>query len=315
MLIARLFGYAAVAAVLMGAHIGPVSAERMGPSKWGEHDTLGSANYLSSDLALKAAELVTEGKVYALGIPVGSETPAVAPRSVSVTVLMPDQYGGSTFGSNEASYLDDMITGWLGVGTQIDSLAHAGKQGTFYNGNRAIDFVRSTGVTKLGIDGIPPIVTRGVLIDIARYRGVARLEAGEVIDAKELRAAAEAQGVEIREGDVVILHTGWLSVLYEDAERFLAGQPGIDRSAAEFLVSRHVVAVGADNWGLESVPFQTDAYFDVHVMLLAENGTYILEALDTRELAADRVYEFMFVLGQPRFVGAVQAIVNPIAIK
>jgi kynurenine formamidase len=234
---------------------------------------------------------------------------------MSINVFMPGQYGGATIGSNEASYLDDKICGWLGIGTQIDSLAHAGKRGTFYNGNRAIDFVTASGVNNLGVEGIPPIVTRGVLVDIARYRGVARLEEGEVIDAEELQGAAAAQGVRISEGDVVVIHTGWLSMLYEDPDRFMAGQPGIDRSAAQYLVDRHVVAVGADNWGLEAVPFKTDAFFDVHVMLLAENGTYILEALDTRELAADKVYEFMFVLGQPRLVGAVQAIVNPIAIR
>ncbi|QIB65111.1 cyclase family protein [Kineobactrum salinum] len=313
--IAKSLAYIIFTVGLAAAIILPVAAENPAQSKWGEHDTLGSANYLSPELALQAAELIVEGKVYALGVPVGSSTPAVAPRTLSINVFMPGQYGGATFGSNEASYLDDMITGWLGIGTQIDSLAHAGKRGVFYNGNKAIDFVTPAGVKKLGIEDIPPIVTRGVLIDIAAYRGVDRLDEGQAITGKELDAAAKSQGVEIREGDVVVVHTGWLSMLYEDPERFVAGEPGLDVSAAQFLVEKGVVAVGADNWGVEVVPFKTDAYFDVHVTLLADNGTYILELLDTRELAADKTYEFMFVLGQPRYIGAIQAVINPVAIR
>lgn len=291
------------------------AVEEIAPSKWGQEDQLGSANYLTPDLALNAATLVTTGKVYPLGIPVDSSTPAVSPRTLGIEVFMPGQEGGKTFGSNEASYLDDKLTGWLGIGTQMDSLAHAGRRGTFYNGNKASDFVTPTGVKKLGIEGIPPIVTRGVLLDMAKFRGVDRLNEGDVITARELEDAAAQQGIEIREGDVVIIHTGWLSVLKEDPARFAAGEPGLNRSSAEYLISKNVVAVGADNWGIEAVPFQDDTYFDAHVAFLAESGTYLLETLDTRQLAADSVYEFMFVLGQPRYVGAVQAIINPIAIR
>ena len=104
-------------------------------------------------------------------------------------------------------------------------------------------------------------------------------------------------------------------MLDEDPDRFLAGEPGIDRKGAEYLAGKNVVAVGADTWGIDAVPFKDDTVFDAHVTLLYENGTYLLESLDTRELASDEVYEFMFVLGQPRFEGAVQTVVNPVAIK
>ncbi len=301
--------------VLGGAILCPVGAEDQAPSKWGKDDTIGSANYLTPELALKAAGLVTNGKVYGLGLPVSSSTPAVAPRTIAVNVFMPGQYGGATLGSNKASYLDDMITGWMGIGTQIDGLAHAGQNGTFYNGNKAIDFVTPSGVKKLSAADIPPIVTRGILLDIAKYRGVERLKEGEVVTVDELKAVAEQQGVEIRQGDVVILHTGWLSLLDEDPDRFGAGEPGLNRAGAEYLASKNVIAVGADTWGIDAVPFADDTVFDVHVTLLYENGTYLLEAIDTRELAADGVYEFMFVLGQPRYAGTVQAMINPIAIK
>lgn len=287
------------------------------PSRYGAGDQIGAMNLLTPQKVLEAVRLVREGRTYALGVPVGRETPAFPPRSLAVTVQMPDQFGGNTVPSeNRMSYLDDMINGWLGVGSQIDSFAHLGIDNVFYNGNRAQDFVRTTGVTKLGIEGIPPMVTRGVLVDMARARNKPMLEEGEVITADQLRAAMRDQGVEVRRGDVVLIHTGWVALLETDAARFGKGEPGIDNGAAEFLAGLGVVAVGADTWGVEAVPFQNpNRIWEGHQTLLAKNGVHILEVMDTRALARDRATEFLFVLGQPRYRGAVQAIINPIAIR
>lgn len=307
----RLVGSAFILVVVM--HCTLLHAEQQ--SRFGKDDLIGAANYLSVEKTLQAASLIKRGKVYSLGIPVSRDTPAVAPRSMSINILMPYQYEGMTIGNNEASYLDDTISGWMGIGTQIDSLAHAGKGGVFYNGNHARDFVTPTGVKKLGVEGIPPIVTRGVLLDVARYKGVARLEAGYVITSEDLEKTAKSQGIEIKEGDVAIIHTGWLSMMDEDPEAFKNGEPGLNSDSAMHLVSKNVVAVGADNWGIDAFPFKNQDFFNVHLTLLYENGTYILEMLDTRELAEDKVYEFMFVLGQPKYSGAIQTIINPIAIR
>ena len=123
---------------------------------------------------------MTRGQVYALGVPVGRDTPAFPPRFATVTVMMPDQFAGSLVPSeNTMSYADDMFTGWLGVGSQIDSFAHLGIDNTFYNGNKAADFMHTTGVTKLGVEGIPPMVSRGVLVDMARARNKPMLEVTE----------------------------------------------------------------------------------------------------------------------------------------
>ena len=132
------------------------------------------------------------------------------------------------------------------MGTQLDGLAHVGIENTFYNGRNVGDFVTSTGVTELGIEGIPPMVTRGVLLNVASYRGVDRMAAGDAIDGAEIEAIAAAQNITIEEGDVVILHTGWLSLVGTDNDAFMAGEPGLNRDGAEFLVSRGVVAVGTD---------------------------------------------------------------------
>ena len=295
---------------------GPVLAqEDWFPSKYGADDEIGAANLLSPEKVLEAAELITEGKTYALGVPVGRDTPAFPPRSLAVTVLQPDQAHGATFGANQMSYNDDIFTGWLGIGTQIDGLGHLGIDGVYYNGNQGSEFAKATGLTKLGIEKIPPIVTRGVLIDMARHKGVERMNEGEVVSADDLRAAMEEQGIEVRQADVVVIHTGWLSMLDEDPQRYGAGEPGIDAEAAEYLASLDPVAVGADTWGVEAVPFAGDRVWEGHQVLLAKNGIYILETLDTRELIEDGVQEFMFVLGQPLYRGAVQAIINPVAIR
>ncbi len=287
------------------------------PSRWGPGDEIGAANLLTPQKAQEAARLVQGGRTYRLGIVVGRDTPAFPPRNLAITVQMPDQFEGATVPSdNKMSYVDDMITGWLGVGTQMDSLAHLGIDNVFYNGNHAKDFVRTTGVTKLGIEKVPPIVTRGVLLDLAKFKGKPRLDGGELVTADELRTAMQQQNVRVTPGDVVVLHTGWLSMLGENAQRFGSEEPGIDGPGAEYLASLQPVAVGADTWGIEAVPFKNPrVLWQGHQVLLAQNGIYILETLDTSALVRDGVTEFMFVLGQPLYRGAVQAIINPVAVR
>ena len=120
----------------------------------------------------------------------------------------------------------------------------------------------------------------------------------------------------IRKGDVVLFHTGWLNVADQDGKAFMRGEPGIGVGGAAYLAEIGAVAVGADSWGVEAMPFEREGeFFPAHQELLAKNGVYILENMDTRALAKDEAWEFLFVLGQPRFVGAVQAVINPVAIR
>jgi kynurenine formamidase len=159
------------------------------------------------------------------------------------------------------------------------------------------------------------MVTRGVLLDMAAHYGTDVVKEGTAFNVKEIEEVAKKQGVEIRQGDVVIFHTGWLSLIGKDDKRYSAGEPGLGVEGANYLTGKGVVAVGADTWGLEVLPFETNNVFEVHQTLLAKNGTYILENMDTAELAKDKGYEFLFVLGQPRWRGGVQSMINPIAIR
>ena len=303
---------AALAAVLAL----PAFSDDWYPSRYGEDDTLGAINNLTPEKVMQAARLIDKGKAYPLGVETGPESPAYPPRSYSMTVLQLDDGTGTPLGSNKATGNDDLMNLWMGIGSQIDGLGHMGINHTYYNGNHASDFVTPKGLTKLSIDKLPPIVSRGILLDIAKLKGVDTLPAGTAINRAEIDAAANAAGVSIESGDVVLLHTGWLSVMDSDPERFMAGQPGLGLEGARYLAAKGVVAVGADNWALEVLPAEDDEQaFPVHPELLAKNGVYILENMDTRALAADGVAEFLFVLGQPRFVGAVQAVINPVAIR
>lgn len=310
------FGLAGLLAAAT-AGVSPATAQQNWfPSKYGAQDEIGAANLLTPQRAMEAAKLVTTGKTYPLGIEVGRTTPAFPPRSFSVTIVQPGQVHGATLGETKLTYNDDIVMGWMGVGSQLDGLAHIGIDGVYYNGNKAQDFAQPTGATKLGVEKVPPIVTRGVLINMARHRGVDMMKEGDAITVGDIEAASKSQNVAIREGDVVLFHTGWLSIIEKDPKRFGAGEPGIDAGAAEWLSARGVVAVGADTWGVEVVPFvDPKRVFEAHQILLAKNGVYILENMATQRLVADNVNEFMFVLGAPRYVGGIQAIINPVAIR
>lgn len=304
-----------LSAALLAAAATTAQAQDWTKSKWGAADEIGAANYMTPELAVKAAQLVKTGKTYALGIPVDSKTPAYPPRGFKVTIVQPGQAGISGLGPSKTTYNDDIIEGWAGVGSQIDGLGHIGVEHVYYNGNKLADFADPTGLKKLGIEKVPPIVARGVLLDMAAHYGVDVVKEGTAFNVKEIEEVAKKQGVEIRQGDVVLFHTGWISLIGNDDKRYNAGEPGLGVEGAKYLTGKGVVAIGADTWALEVIPFESKNIFEVHQILLPMNGTYILENMNTAELAKDKAYEFMFVLGQPRFKGGVQSMINPVAIR
>ena len=287
------------------------------PSKWGPNDEIGAANYMTAETALKAARLVKTGKVYSLGITVNTTTPAYPPRTCSIYIVQPGQQGASEgLGPTKTTYNDDILNCWTGIGTQLDGLGHIGVGERFYNGNKWQDFGQITGLKKLSADKVPPMVARGILLDMAAHYGTDVVKEGTAFNRAEIEAVAKKQGVEIQQGDIVIFHTGWLSLIEKDPKRYASAEPGLGRDGARYLVSKGVVAVGADTWGLDAIPFeQGSGIFEVHQILLPMNGTYILENINTVELAKDKAYEFMFILGQNKYQGSVQSMINPVAIR
>lgn len=307
-----LIAYIAAATLMTPA----LAQESWHPSKYGAGDTKGAMNNLSPEATLKAAKLVKTGKVYALGVVTGPDTPSWPGRSFGVAVMAIDDGGGGGLGKDKVTGHDDVLMTFVGIGTQMDGFAHIGIDHVHYNGVPSRDFYKPDGVTKFGTESILPTATRGVLLDMTKYYKQAILKPGTAFNRAEIDAAAKAAGVTIGKGDVVLFHTGWLSTAKDDPKQFIAVQPGLGKEGAKYLASLGVVMIGADTAALEAIPFEDPASpFAVHATLLAKHGVHILETVNTAELAADGATEFMFVLGQPRFKGTVQMVVNPIAIR
>jgi len=304
-------------------------AQDWAPSKWGAGDTLGAVNEITPEVVLNAAKYITQGKRYALGMVTSRETPAAGSRMFELTVFGGGTDGlGAPLGTNKFNYYDDWMLTYMGVGSQIDGLGHAAIDSVFYNGLEPKDFYDRTGLKKFGIHEIPPIVTRGVVLDILGYLkeqgskavihkgGVDMLAAGTAINRAEIEGAAARQGVGFQTGDVILLHTGYMKMAEIDPAAARVGWPGIGVEGAVFLAGKNPVAIGGDTIGTEAQPAEKDGEFvPVHQELIVKRGIYILENMVTAELVADKAWEFMFVLGPARFKGAVQMVINPVAIR
>jgi kynurenine formamidase len=286
-------------------------------SKFGPNDELGNLNHVTPDKTLAASKLVTRGKAYRLGIETNKDTPAFPPRTFSITILQPGQTAGGSLGPTKTTYNDDIITGWVGIGSQLDGLGHIGIDSLYYNCNKAAEFAMTDGLKKLGIEKVPAIATRGVLLDMAGYFNTDIVKEGTAFNRAEIEGAMKRQGIKsIEKGDVVLFYTGWTKLIGKDNKRYGSVEPGLGVGGAKYLASLGVAMVGADTWGLEVIPFEKDTgVFEVHQVLLPLNGIYILENMNTEEMVKDQAWEFFFTLGPARITGAVQAIINPIAIK
>jgi kynurenine formamidase len=285
-------------------------------SKWGPDDQIGALNNITTANTAAAVKLVKRGKAIRMGIETNSKTPAFPPRTFAVTVLTPGQEYGGSLGETKTNYNDDIITGWVGVGSQLDGLGHIGIDGVYYNCNNGREFVSAAGLKKLGIETVPAIATRGVILDMVGLTGKDPVPEGTAFNRKEIEAALKRQGsMKIGKGDVVIFYTGWTKLIGKDDKRYGSVEPGLGIEGAHYLASLGVAMVGADTWGLEVLPFEDPKkIFHVHQILIPQNGIMILENVVAEEAVKDKVYEGLFTLGPSRITGAVQAIINPIFI-
>jgi kynurenine formamidase len=283
------------------------------PSRWGAADQRGAANRITAAKVLEAKTLITRGDVYQLGRVYESAMPMFGTRHYSLRI--PQAFG--PMGSNQSVYHDELVSGEIGqIGTQFDGLGHLGIGDLFYNGNNRREFAKAEGLTKLGIENVGAIATRGVLLNVAAYKGVPQLAGGYEITLADVQGTLKRQGTEIRSGDIVLVHTGWGGLWLTDNATFVANSPGIGLAAAQFLVDREVVLVGSDTWSTEVVPNPDPALqFPVHQLLLARNGIYIFENLATEDLARDNAYDFAFFFAPLRLKGATGSPANPLAVR
>lgn len=283
------------------------------PSRWGAADQRGAANRITPAKVLEAKNLITEGAVYQLGRVYETAMPMFGTRHYSLRI--PQTFG--PMGANQTTYHDEIVSAEIGqVGTQFDGLGHIGVGDLYYNGHNRNEFSKADGLQKLGVENVGAIATRGVLVDVAAYKGVAQLARDYEITLADLTGALALQRTEVRAGDVVLVHTGWGSHWLADNAAFAASAPGIGLAAAQYLVEREVVMVGSDTWATEVVPNPNpELQFPVHQLLIPRNGIYIFENLATEDLARDGVYEFAFFFAPLKLKGATGSPGNPIAIR
>ena len=322
---------ALVPAALAAPDSGP-SAQMAGesdywwPSKWGADDEAGATNWITPDAVMEAAELIETGQIYELGRVYEHGMPLFGQRTYTLTI--PGAPTGGPFPGG-LIYHDEFVAGEIGqVGTQFDGLGHVGtvhvgqsgveRNMRYYNGFTQADISGGYGLRKLGVEKLRPIFTRGVLIDVAGYKG-AMLDAGYEISMADVRAALSRQRMnesDIGRGDVVLFHTGYGSLWMVDNDRYNASPPGIGMEVAEWLADREITLVGGDTFPVEVVPsVDPNNAFPVHKHLLTKNGILIHENLNLSELADNDVYEFAYIFVRVPFKGGTGSPGSPIAVK
>ena len=290
--------------------------------KWGATDQRGTVNYITAEKMVAAGKLIRTGKVFDLGIPFGADGPQPGGGRINPVHLM-SQTGDRQLFPGGFRYADDYIFMPLQGATQWDSLAHVYYDDQLYNGYPSND-VTVVGAFNCSIEHqAKGIAGRGVLLDIARLKGLEWLEKGYVITPADLEAAMARQGdTTVGSGDILVFRTGWRKkfLVEKSPTQFMDGEPGIGQECCDWLHERQVAAICSDNWAIEVLPGEDpNSVFNVHMILIRDMGMTLGEILDLEELgadcAADGVYDFFFCAPPLKVTGGVGSPINPLAIK
>ncbi|MGH7093834.1 MAG: cyclase family protein [Stellaceae bacterium] len=289
-------------------------------SRWGPADQIGAANLLTAEKRLNALRLVRDGRVYDVSHEIAASAPYMAPNQTPFLMSIWASWRDSikrrrAVGAvNDAGSNVERAEMTMHVGTHIDALGHFSIGDHLYNGLNAAEVVTDWGLDRLGIEQMPPLISRGVLLDVSGLDGGPHLNPGRVVTPDDLARAAERAGVAIEAGDIVLIRTGWGRYFGVDNARYLEGEPGIDVPAARWLTRQDVVAIGCDNMAVEVLPNpDRSQMMPVHQHVLAEAGVHLIENLALDELAHDRLTAFCFILLATKFKGATGCPVRPVA--
>ena len=289
--------------------------------RWGEQDQIGTLNLLSPEQVRRCcAEYVRTGEVIPLAHQISATaTPNFPPRGGPVHLMAVDgaAYTAGAVATSGCEMADDWIFMPTQTGTHVDALAHVWDEAKLYNGFSRDQIRTTSGAKVCSVASIPPIVGRGVLIDVARAAGVDRLPGDTRITGDMLEQQLVAAGVELEPGDIVLLRTGWMSMWREDPETFREFCPGIDYSGGEFLADHDVAAIGADNQSVEAVPWDvqgTRRAAPVHLRVMRDCGIHLFELMNLEQLADRATVPFLFVGTALPIKGAVGSPMAPVAI-
>ncbi len=300
----------------------PSDAQRC-PSKWGAKDEVGSGNLMTPEMALKAAKLIHTGEVFTLGFHLSAELPLIGGRRFDLHMKRSTATDPGTRGENE----EIVITELGQVGTQLDAFAHQIYGGEYYNCitdhemsfsvGDGLDAGGRQGFPKLGVEKIPDILTRGVLIDVAGLKNVDMLQGGYVITADDLQQALAKEKLKLETGDAVMINTGWAKqYTVKDKDKYLKSSPGIGIEAGEWLIKQNPMLVGTDTCCVEVRPYPGQKVnLPIHAMFLIVNGVYLVENLRLEQLAAEHAYETAYIMTPLKIEGGTGSTIAPIAVR
>ena len=299
--------------------------ETVGTSPWGPDDEIGTLNMMTDASRAAVLARVGGGKVYDLSVEYFNGMPSWylagdplyqlwmthTPRGHAID----DPLKVGPAQNAKVAYTGDAVSMYTHTGTHIDALNHFGLHGKVWNGFTADEHLGDRGWRKAGVEKFPAIVARGVLIDVAAYKGVTVLPDSYAITPQDLQGALARQGTRLQPGDVVLIRGGRMT-LWPDVQKYVLDQPGLGLAGAKWLVEeQQAMAIGGDNLSLEHFPVHgTESWIPVHTYLLAQRGVPIIEVAFLEELARDRVYEFAFIAAPLKWRGASAAPFRPIAL-
>ena len=313
-----------LAAALAAALSSAVAAPEVGRSPWGPADEIGALNHVTPSSTLAVLRRVSSGKAYDLSVEYYVGMPSYyflgQPRYQIWNVHTPqgtivdDPTGLGREANAKITYSAQAISMYVHTGTHIDSLAHFGLGGRIWNGFSADEYLGDRGWRRGGIEKFPPIIARGVLLDVAAAKGVEVLPDSYGITVDDLRAAARKAGVTVAKGDVVMVRTGRMR-WFDQPERYMKDTPGLTRASAGWLADQGAIVVGVDNISTDAWPSaEPDNWIPVHSSMLSERGVPIMQNVFLEELAADHVHEFAWIGAPLKLRGADGAPMRPIAL-
>lgn len=292
--------------------------------RWGDDDERGTANLIDDDALRRGLACVRSGKAFSLAIPLdqnGPQLPGGAPGRIDPIRTMLSLNQTYTGDAGDAAFNDDMVVMSMSSGTHIDALAHVTYEGLAYNGFPADSVHATRGATRAGADKIGPLLSRGVLLDVARVKGVERLEPGYPLTEADLDAAVDQAGVTIEPGDVLLVRTGQMQLLREgQVWKYNHDSAGLSTQTIEWIRRHDAGAVFADTYVFEVWPPEDWAHMMVvHMIHLRDMGLVQGQNFDFEALAADcasdGVYDCFFTAAPEPFTGGCSAPVNPLAVK
>jgi kynurenine formamidase len=276
---------------------------RWWPSPFGADDELGMLNHVTDAKRRDALASVREGRLFDLGRTLHEDIPVFSGRFFRQTLVTTAHHANEDggFGDNNVNWVTEQVMSTMQLGTHLDALSHLQIGDRGYNGWSVSELADTAGVKRLGVETVPQIVTRGWLVDAPGGRG-------DVIGLDAIR------DIDPEPGDAVLFHTGW-GAHWDDPDRYLAGEPGPGCEVAEWLVEHGVALTGCDTWSYGPVPAENpERPFEVPQILNVRHGVFVVENLDTSELAAQGIREFALILTHPKLRGATGAWTSPVAL-